>query len=494
MKFELENTKQRLDTSTMRQERQYDDPRGRTCHLSIHSLHDMNEHVRTGTPGTLIEGFSVYPDSENLKFRISPLSCRILGSGQKKQNQVFNFQEPYSSFGGNAYHSENSVSPVIMVVESLKNRLLKCHKNLVSKAKAQDYWAIDEQETVDCSEELHQLFNTDFSKLDSDQRIDLILSSKKISMAFQQLVWTCWLGQFSELSHSIVKGIKRLIYDPLGNYVLQKIIEKDQKVREAAEDFCMEDFGSLCQDQYASRVIQCLIETSEYFRVFSTDFFREHVWSLIDSMPSIYLFVTIIKCSKDDQEIDFVRNMIAKDYKSVIESKYMKRIVVSYLIKVQEEKLAELFLLFKLKRKLNFVKLFNDKFLPYVLLTFICRSFSPAVDLLQYYIQNNFKQLLKTKHFMFVIMKVMTIDSISDKSHMHNCQIVDSLADALCHMEHPDFNNQRFSYFCYSFLTQSRIIKKKSLSNLVAFIEKGLDILTKQTSYYQFNIRRAPTL
>lgn len=467
--------------------------KSRLSGLSLASLHGVSDQIPTGGIGTMSDGLVSHPDSENLQFRVSPQSCKILGSAPRKKHTMFTFEESGLPEGGKSFHSESLVSPTLMVIENLKYRLLKSHKSLISKAKAKDKWESEEHELIDCTEELHTLLNTDFSKLDSDQSLDLIIANKKLSLAFQQLVWTCWFGKFSHISNSILKGIKRLISHHLGNYILQKIVEKDIIVREATEVICRDNFGELCTDQYASRVIQTLIETSESFRVFATGYFREHAWTLIESMPAVYLFVTVIKCSKADSEIRFVRDMIASNYSDVLEGKYMKRIAVSYLIKVKEESLPELFLLFKLKKKLSLVKLFNDKFLPYVLLTFICRGYSPAIGLLAFYIENNLKQLLKTKHFMFIIMKAFSVESIGDKSHEHNTQVVDTLVDALCSGTTPDFRNQRFSFFCYSLLNFSSLIKKKKLAQLIAFLEKELDRSWSQSSNYYFNLRRLPT-
>lgn len=230
--------------------------------------------------------------------------------------------------------------------------------------------------------------------------------------------------------------------------MLQKIVEKDPKVRYAAEEICSKDFEQLCVDQFASRVIQSLIEMYENFRIFATDYFRQHVWKCIESMPAVYLLVAVIRLRKDDLEIDFVRKMIEDDYTQAIGSKHIKRVVVSYLIKVNEKSLPELFLLFKLRKKVNLVKLFNDKFMPYVFMTFVCKEFRPAIEMLTCYIEHNFRQLLKTKHFMFILMKVVTIGTFEDKTHEHNSLALDLLISAVCKFSASDLRNQRFSYLC----------------------------------------------
>ena len=166
---------------------------------------------------------------------------------------------------------------------------------------------------------------------------------------------------------------------------------------------------------------------------------------------------------------------------------------MSYLIKVNEKSLPELFILFKLQKKPNLVKLFNDKFMSNVFMTFVCREFRPAIEILICYIEHNFRQLLKTKHFMFILMKVVTIGTFADKTHEHNSLVVDLLISAVCQFSASDLRNQRFSYLCYYLLSNSSIIKKLTLARLIAYLEDQLDTFSSQSSNYHFNLRQAPT-
>ena len=176
-----------------------------------------------GTVGTLCEPFLHFPDSGNLKFRLSPQSCKILGSVPRRKILTFDFIVSCTPARRDSQKlSEVLISPTVMVVENLKYRLLKYHKNLAAKTKSQDGWTQEEEEMIDSTEELHTLFNTDFNKLYDTQSLELIVTNKMLSMAFQQLFWTCWFGQFPTLSDSILNGIRKLIAHPLENYVLQK--------------------------------------------------------------------------------------------------------------------------------------------------------------------------------------------------------------------------------------------------------------------------------
>lgn len=460
---------------------------------SIASRRDADD-LMTDTVVTLGDRPTVVHGNDNLKFRLSPQSCKIIGSVPRKKSLTFDFTEPCAPNTDVCLQNDAIVSPTVMVIESLKCRLLKCHKCLVAKAKAQDCWALEEQETVDCTEELHALFNMDFSNLGADESINIIVANKKISLAFQQLVWTCWLDRFPGLSKSILNGIRKLMSHPLGNYVLKKIIEKDIQARNATETICREDFEKLCTDQYASRVIQTLIESSASFRQFSTDYFRHNAWRYVDSMPAVYLLVAVIDCSEEDAEIDFVRQMIAEGRNRLAASKYAKRVVVAYLLKVADVRLQEVFKLFDFNSKGSLLKLFNEKFASYILLTFVCREFEPAIDLLAGYIETSLNQLLRTKHFMFILTKLMTVGGFKDKSHPHNRRLIDPLIKAVCRHSAKDLKNQRFAYLCYVLLAQSKIVAKESLGLLIAFLEKELENFASQAANYQFNMRKASTL
>lgn len=470
----------------------------RLSNISLQSQIPNLDGLPTGTPGTILDPDFPTKGSErdNLRFRISPKSCLIVGSQGQKETHHFDFKEFEGPSPPKIEHSfmEPIVSPKIMVVESLKYKLLKCHKNLVSKAKAQDRWAEEKQEEVDCSKELDELTNTDFSKLDADQSIDLITKNKRISLAFQQFAWTCWLGQFPELSESIIKGIERLMLHPLGNYILQKILVRDTKIRRAAEELCKDKFNWLCTDQYASRVIQKLIELSPHFRIFATDFFRQNAWKFIDSMPAVYLLVSVIKCSENDDEISFIEDMIRHHLADIIACKYLKRIIVMYLSKVNKEKLPYLFALFKLRNKTNLFNLFNERFHSYVFLTFVCREYQSAIDLLAQYIKRNLKQLLRTRYFLFVISKVLRLDCAPNMKQTSGDLLVDTLVDAICKRPALDLKDQRFGYLCYFLLSYMQLLSKNKLVQLLEHLEYALDKAVDTSTNYKFNFRRAPTI
>lgn len=471
-------------------------PGSRRSKLSFRSHLQYLDGLPTDTPGTRLDSGLQNKGNSNLKFRISPKSCIIVGSQNQKEPHHFDLRDMGSptEHKREEFYREMELSPKLMVVDSLKNRLLKCHKNLVSKAKAQDRWAEEKQEEVDCVAELDQLSNTDFAQLDVDQSIDLITKDKKVSLAFQQFAWTCWLGQFPELSESIIKGIERLILHPLGNYILQKILIRDLKIRRAAEELCKEKFANLCKDQFASRVIQKLIELSPEFREFATGFFRQFAWDFIDSMPAVYLLVSVIKCAENDAEIGFVEDLIRHHLSFYSSCKYLKRIVVVYLTKIQQDKLPNMFSLFKLRNKTNLFNLFNEKFYSYVFLTFLCREFQSAIDLLALYIKKNLRQLLRTRYFLFVITKVLRLEDILLMKSACGETLVDCLVDSMCKRPASDLKDQRFSYLCYFLLSYPGLLAKEKLASYLGYLEYALDQVIDLSSNYKFNLRKSPTM
>lgn len=467
------------------------DPMKRSTPVSLKNLPGVMDDIPTAAIGTFIDQPQRKHDFSNLKFRLCSESYLLPSSAQKKGENKCEFAESVLSKAEDSLKHEPIGITSVMVVDCLKYRLLKSHKNLELKAKAQENSPDDDLELIDCTEELTKLFNTDFSKLDEDQTLELIIANKKVSLAFQQLVWTCWFGQFPELEKTVINQIGTLIVHPLGNYVLQKVVERDPAIKILTEDFCKKMFSDLCQNQFASRVIQGLIETSEDFRQFATGFFRQNAWEFKDSMPAVYLLVAVIKCSSSDKELDFIREMVSTRLTEVMDSKYLKRVVVSYLIKVNKQLLPEMFSLFKLKQKTNLVKLFNDKFLSYIFLTFACREYQAAIDLLAVYIKDHFKQLLRTKHFMFVILKVITVETVADISHPNNSSIIDGLVKTLCQGNANDLKNLRFGYLCYTLLKSTNIVKSKSLAEFTAFLERELDKINNPNNNYKYNIRKA---
>lgn len=265
-------------------------------------------------------------------------------------------------------------------------------------------------EYVFVSSELQIICNIDFEFLPPLQILELMTADKTTSLAFQQFIMTCWFDQFPTIKAVTLAYLDGLIGHQLGNYVVQKLLLRDPQIRERTEALCKKNFDIYCQDEYASRVMQVLVEASPVFRAHVLQRFRQDPWSCVANIAAVFLASVVIKFSDDIEDVSFVRFLTGGQLKDVLICKNMKRILMTYCECAPLAVLDDLFSELGLYQGLAFIC--NNKILTYVFLSFLFREHPLATQMLVAGMQTQFSCLQKTKFFRFLLER-----AIKSRSH-----------------------------------------------------------------------------
>ena len=134
----------------------------------------------------------------------------------------------------------------------------------------------------------------------------------------------------TEVFNQLKPYTNNLLLDKSGNYVLQRFVQTYEPARRYLESFCRSRFFSLSSDEFASRVMQKLIEYQPSFRLFVTEVFSNNIHMATESISAALLLVACIKCSQDMQEFDFIVKELSLNHRYSIENKLFRRILVAF--------------------------------------------------------------------------------------------------------------------------------------------------------------------
>lgn len=248
--------------------------------------------------------------------------------------------------------------------------------------------------------------NLDFSKMKEREILELMTSNKHTSVCLQQLLAVVHAGSdTSPIISCAANNLPLLITDPYGNYVIQKLVARNSGFLRLAENYCVKHFASLYCNEFASRLMQLLIGISPDFRSLAAYFFRENLHACVNGISAVFLATSILRSWNHVNQIDFVIYNLKYDLRESLQSKYMKRILVVYLESAPDSMLETTFELLRFETEL--LDHLNDKYLAFSFYYFILRGYQPAAWLLRDRIKNNLSNLLFTKHFKYLLIRLL---------------------------------------------------------------------------------------
>ncbi len=265
-------------------------------------------------------------------------------------------------------------------------------------------------DNVFASCELQLICNLNMETMTDQQILSIMTADKMTSFAFQQFIHTCWFGQFWKVKKVVIENLDWLATHQLGNYVVQKLLLRDRDIRRLITELCQDNFEIYCLNEYASRVMQTLVEVSENFRYFVVCRFTNDPWSCTANIAAVFLASAVIKFSVDFKDVDFVRAMVRSDLREVLACKNMKRVLMTYCECCPLATLHELYEELGLYHGLAHIC--NNKILTYVFLSFLFRDHPAAKQQLAQGVHTHLPTLQKTKFFRFLLER-----AVKSRSH-----------------------------------------------------------------------------
>ena len=121
-----------------------------------------------------------------------------------------------------------------------------------------------------------------------------------------------------------------------------------------------------------------------------------------DSISVVFLLAVAIESSLDSSEYEFIKTTVFSKTKSIIQSKFLKRLVVVLIENLPDQGLDQLFA--KLSIDENFMEFFSEKYYTYIILAFLGRNHKHTFKVLEHCIHFMLVNLLQTKYFKFMIL------------------------------------------------------------------------------------------
>lgn len=230
--------------------------------------------------------------------------------------------------------------------------------------------------------------------------------SKESSLNAQQLLGRASSSQVLEAANRLDPYLNDLLLDKFGNYVLQKMLNTCEGVRNSISNICIQDFEKLCCNEYASRVMQVLIETHEPFRTASLKFFERNFKLAAEKLTACFLLIACMKTEKNTAFFAFVSENLIQLYSEMTTLKLYQRIAVVYSQYCSEEDLNNLASKVILKDRL--ISFLNCKFMTSFLVTVIERQYHPLTEMISDMLRTKLKETFRTRFFKYLAIKIFT--------------------------------------------------------------------------------------
>lgn len=208
-----------------------------------------------------------------------------------------------------------------------------------------------------------------------------------------------------------------LIYDRYANYTVQKIASLNHSFRHCLVAFCKRSFAKLAANEFSSRVMQSLAELSDDFRYYCHEYFRQKPKALQSHISTVFLAASAIRSSKSQSEFAFYGKMLQKRPK-LLNCKYFKRIIVSYIEKCEPDELERVYINLNIQGRVS--KLLDDKYYAYIILMLVQRHSPSMIAELSKEYKLNFKKTISAKFTGFLLTKLVDRDDSTTLSKVHN--------------------------------------------------------------------------
>lgn len=211
------------------------------------------------------------------------------------------------------------------------------------------------------------------------------------------------------LAESVWSCINRIIVMKSSSTILNRLASKSNTFHENLSNYCIQNLSKLIVEHNPGKLIQSFLQSDQQFRKVCLNFFKSNLDLCMKNFTALFLLTVAIKHSHSDSEYAFIKDKLVADWKRYLQSKYFKRLIVSYVEYCGQAELVEMHRLLKLSSQ--FLVYLNDKFRAFILLMFLKREFEDVTEYFCHQIRTNFRKLFKARYFKFLVLKCATINS-----------------------------------------------------------------------------------
>jgi small basic protein len=267
------------------------------------------------------------------------------------------------------------------------------HKEKASRRSVIEHIALD-QLSSESAEELGVVLEN----VDPQTFLQLCTKEKSVSRALQIYIACAPIEKLASVSCMVKLGLKALLKDPFGNYVVQQTCKRDPGTVAILEELVWENFPSLVRDEYASRSMQGLAQLSRSFRSKVFVWFRDHLEEMIECIPAIFLLISAFSSADTPSEFKpFTERVIDPMTRKLITNKNFKRILACFLEHCDQRDLEHVCMIFKLRSKV--FTLLDDKYGSLLLVAVLQRGQNAVLKVFLGLLRNDLQQLFQTRFF-----------------------------------------------------------------------------------------------
>lgn len=176
-----------------------------------------------------------------------------------------------------------------------------------------------------CTQQIVELFKTGHLDLDS-----WCLGSRTRNLAFQSFLESLDEKDCKEIAAQMVPRIPYFMVEKHGNYVIKKMIDYDKDFMKSVECYCRKNFKALADDEYSSRVMQSLVDSSPEFLDFVVDHFKKDLKPTFTKISLMFILVAAIRKAASQKRFEFLIDYMEAN-PQVFDIKLFKRILISFI-------------------------------------------------------------------------------------------------------------------------------------------------------------------
>lgn len=250
-------------------------------------------------------------------------------------------------------------------------------------------------------------------------------------MQIQKYLDLCPKPQAIEVGDLVLNDFEFLSTHKFGHRIIKSMIGVHIELSNRVANYFALKFDKLATNEFASRIMQKLVDTSSAFRQYCLKRFSKNKSLWLLSIAGLFVLTSCMRSSQPE-EYSFVTDAIFERYDNTIQSKNLKRVLVSVIESCNDELLDFIYRFLDMEDKI--VYYFEDKFMTYILIAFMKRDYMPAIRLICRKIESDFKVLLSTTYFKLLANKMISVgtNEVLDSINFSLLQITDHQLAELC--------------------------------------------------------------
>jgi hypothetical protein len=200
-----------------------------------------------------------------------------------------------------------------------------------------------------------------------------------------------------------------LIFDKLGNYVVQQIVGLHEETLQTVVDMSLQDFSRYAKDEYGSRLLQVVCTLSPDFNLKALKLFEANFDDMITNIAGSILLSKLIATASSESNYRFILRMVEVK-KSYLQMAYFNRLLTTLVSCCSNGMLSEVVTVVKT----NAWSLMNDKFGNYVLQIIFTRDHMQGVKICKEVCKSNAETILFRKYPKFFLLKIYELNKYKD--------------------------------------------------------------------------------